>query len=221
MGEQTPTKALLQTSGVQLARGDHFSAELSDLSLMAGEVMAIIGPSGSGKTTALMALAGIRPPARGTITIEGANFWDLPSGARDRFRGSRIGLVFQSFHLVDALSVAANIRLAAIGTERSDGEDRLRYLADALNIASLLSQRADRISHGQAQRVAIARALYNKPAVLLADEPTSALDDGHTESLLALLLHMAKAEGAALVITTHDRRVLQTVHSVVELEARA
>lgn len=220
MGEQTPTKALLQTSSVRLAR-ESFSVGLPDLELMAGEAIAIIGPSGSGKTTALMALAGIRPPARGTITIAGANFWDLPSGARDRFRGSRIGLVFQSFHLVDALSVAANIRLAAIGSRRSDGEDRLRYLAEALNIASLLSQRADHISHGQAQRVAIARALYNGPAVLLADEPTSALDDGHTESLLALLLHMAKAERAALVITTHDRRVLQTVPSVVELEARA
>jgi putative ABC transport system ATP-binding protein len=221
MGEQTHTKALLQTSGVRLAR-ESFSVELPDLELVAGEAVALIGPSGSGKTTALMALAGIRPPAGGTITIDGVSPWDLPSGVRDRFRGSRIGLVFQSFHLVDALSVAANIRLAAIGAGSTlQTAERLKYLADKLDIDEILSQRADRISHGQAQRVAIARALYNKPAVLLADEPTSALDDGHAESLLALLLQMAKAEAAALVIATHDRRVLNTIGSVVELETRS
>jgi putative ABC transport system ATP-binding protein len=219
MGEQTHTKALLRTSNIRLAR-ESFSVGLPDLELMAGEAIAIVGPSGSGKTTALMALAGIRPPSSGTIIIDGVNPWELPSGARDRFRGQRIGLVFQSFHLVDALSVAANIRLAAIGADRSQGDERLHHLAGKLDIASLLSQRADRISHGQAQRVAIARALFNRPAVLLADEPTSALDDGHTESLLALLLQMAVAEDAALVITTHDRRVLKSVRSIVELEAR-
>ena len=221
MGEETHTKALLKTAGVQLARGGSFSVGLPDLGLMAGDAVAIVGPSGCGKTTALMALAGIRPPASGMITIDGVNPWALQSGERDRFRGRRIGLVFQSFHLVDALSAAANIRLAAIGADHSsEGTERLHHLADKLDIVGILSHRADRISHGQAQRVAIARALYNKPAVLLADEPTSALDDGHTEHLLALLLQVARAEGAALVITTHDHRILKWVGSIVELEAR-
>jgi putative ABC transport system ATP-binding protein len=219
MDDDPNGRLLLQTSDVRLARGDTFSIGLPDLALKAGEAVAVIGPSGCGKTTALMALAGIRPPESGVIAIDGINPWDLPSGARDRFCGRRIGLVFQSFHLVDALSVAANILLAAIGAGSAlQTAERLKHLASKLDISEILSQRADRISYGQAQRVAIARALMNKPAVLLADEPTSALDDGHTESLLALLLQMAKAEAAALVIATHDRRVLSVVNSVVELQ---
>jgi putative ABC transport system ATP-binding protein len=214
--------ATLVTAGVVLARDGKPFAQLPDLELRGGRSMAIVGPSGCGKTTALMALAGIRPPESGTISIDGVDPWTLPSGARDRFRGRRIGLVFQSFHLVDALSVAANIRLAAIGTGfAAENAERLKHLASELDLNGILSQRADRISHGQAQRVAIARALMNKPAVMLADEPTSALDDGHTESLLALLLQMAKAEAAALVIATHDRRVLSVVNSVVELQVRS
>ena len=222
MADDPNDRLRLQTSGVRLARGDTFSIGLPDLALKAGEAVAVIGPSGCGKTTALMALAGIRPPESGTISIDGVDPWALPSGVRDRFRGRRIGLVFQSFHLVDALSVAANIRLAAIGTGfAAENADRLKHLASELDLNGILSQRADRISHGQAQRVAIARALMNKPAVMLADEPTSALDDGHTESLLSLLLQMAKAERAALVIATHDRRVLSVVSSVVELQVRS
>jgi len=219
---EEPHAKLLQTSGVRLARGDTFSVGLPDLALGAGEAVALVGPSGCGKTTALMALAGIRPPKSGTIFVDGTNPWELPSGKRDHFRGRRIGLVFQSFHLVDALSVAANIRLAATSTGfSSQTAVRLKSLATELDLGDILTQRSDRISHGQAQRVAIARALLNNPAVLLADEPTSALDDDHAASLLTLLLQVAKTESAALVIATHDRRVLNVVRSVVELEARS
>jgi putative ABC transport system ATP-binding protein len=194
---------------------------LPDLEVGAGETLAIVGASGSGKTTALMALAGIRAPAQGDIAIESTDVWKLGRHERDRFRGRRIGLVFQSFHLIDALAVGANLTLAARCAGLRPDAERLDHLLDKLGIADLRTKRADRISHGQAQRVAVARALFNKPAVVLADEPTSALDDGATASLLALLKEAAASEGAGLVVATHDRRVLESVDRAVEMERAA
>jgi putative ABC transport system ATP-binding protein len=217
--KSAPTN-VLTTHGVVLARDGRPIARLPDMEVAPGKSVAIVGPSGCGKTTALLALAGVRAPHAGTIMIDGVDPWTLGSHARDRFRGRRIGLVFQSFHLVDALSVTANIRLAAQCAGHPLHEPgRLDELIERLSLTQVRSQRADRISHGQAQRVAVARALLNRPAVVLADEPTSALDDAHTADLMKLLTQSASAEHAALVMATHDRRVLGTVDRVVEMEA--
>lgn len=212
-------KNALTTRGVILARNEQPIARLPDLDVATGQSVAIVGPSGCGKTTALLALAGIRAPHAGIMRIDGIDPWQLGPHARDGFRGRRIGLVFQSFHLVDALSVAANIRLAAqcAGNPLHEAH-RLDDLIERLGLAQIRAQRADRISHGQAQRVAVARALLNRPAIVLADEPTSALDDAHAASLMALLMRSATAENAALVVATHDRRVLDMVGKVVEME---
>lgn len=218
-GATAPTRSNLSVRDVYLVREARRFARVPDFKAIGGEAVALIGASGSGKTTALMALAAIRPPASGEIRIQGGNPWILGKSARDRFRGRRIGLIFQSFHLVDALSVAANILLAAqcAGHAESDA-GRLDMLLERLGLAAIRGQRADRISHGQAQRVAVARALYNKPAVILADEPTSALDDDNTTALLSLLKECAIQEGAALVIATHDKRALQAVDKIVAME---
>jgi len=214
------TTSILVTRGVAVARNGIPIARLPDLDVAAGRSVAIVGPSGCGKTTALLALAGIRPPHAGTITVDDIDPWRLGAHARDGFRGRRIGLVFQSFHLVDALSVTANIRLAARCAGNPLHEPhRLDDLVDRLGLAQIRSQRADRISHGQAQRVAVARALMNRPALLLGDEPTSALDDAHAAGLMDLLTQSARAENAAFVLATHDRRVLDAVDKVVEMEA--
>ena len=212
---------VLSTDGVVLARGGRAFAALPDLSLAPGRSVAILGASGSGKSTALMALAGIRAPAAGEIAVEQTLLWNLGAAERDRFRGRRIGLVFQSFHLIDAVSVAANLALAARCAGLPRAPDRARALLQRLGLTELQAQRADRISHGQAQRVAVARALFNRPAAVLADEPTSALDDGNAASLLALLKEAALAEGAGLVIATHDRRVIDAVDATVEMKALA
>ena len=219
MEQRSVTENILATCDVVLARNGESFARLPDLAVRPGESVAIVGPSGCGKTTALMALAGIRAPQSGTIAIEKSNLWTFGRRARDRFRGRRIGLVFQSFHLVDALSVRANVQLAAqcAGHPLHDRE-RMHVLLERLGLVPVQTRRADRISHGQAQRTAIARALLNRPAVILADEPTSALDDTHTEAIMALLKENAAAENAALVVATHDRRVLATVEKVIEME---
>jgi putative ABC transport system ATP-binding protein len=166
-----------------------------------------------------MALAGIRAPASGEIVVEDTVLWGLSAAARDLFRGRRIGLVFQSFHLIDAVSVATNLALAARCAGLPPNNGRMDQLLETLQIAELRRRRADRISHGQAQRVAIARALFNKPAVVFADEPTSALDNASTARLLALLREAAAIEGAGLVIATHDRRVIDAVDETIELRS--
>jgi ABC-type lipoprotein export system ATPase subunit len=210
---------ILATRGVVLARGGRAFAALPDLAIPRGRSVAILGASGSGKTTALMALAGIRAPANGEIVIEDTVLWGLSASARDLFRGRRIGLVFQSFHLIDAVSVATNLALAARCAGLPPVNGRMDQLLEILQIAELRRRPADRISHGQAQRVAIARAFFNRPAVVFADEPTSALDDASTDRLLALLKEAATNEGAGLVIATHDRRVIDSVDETIELRS--
>ena len=218
MNGENSALPVLVANGVVLVRDDRRFARLPDVAVSAGRALAIVGPSGCGKTTALMALSGILAPAEGEITIGKTSLWKLGSHKRDRFRGRFIGLVFQSFHLIDALSVAANLRLAARCAGLAASSERLNHLLKELKISDLRGRRADRISHGQAQRVAIARALFNKPAIVLADEPTSALDDATTASLLTLLKETTRAEGAGLIITTHDRRVLNAMDKIVEME---
>jgi putative ABC transport system ATP-binding protein len=212
-------ESALVTRGVVLARNGKAIARLPDIDLATGRSVAIVGPSGSGKTTALLALAAVRPPLEGKITIDGTNPWQLGRSARDGFRGRRIGLVFQSFYLVDALTVAGNIRLAAQCAGHPLHEPhRLDDLLQRLDLTGIRASRADRISYGQAQRVAVARALINRPAVVLGDELTSALDDGHAAGMMELLSRSAAEENAALVIATHDRRILQSVDRIVEME---
>lgn len=211
--------AVAATHGLCLVRNGRRFAALPDISVVRGRSLAILGASGSGKTTALFALAGIRAPASGEVVIEDCAVWRLPTGKRDQFRGRRIGLVFQSFHLIDAVSVGTNLALAAACAGLRPDARRVHQLLDRLGIGELRNTRADRISHGQAQRVAVARALFNRPAVVLADEPTSALDDASAARLLALLKETAATEGAGLIVATHDRRVIDAVDDTVELQA--
>lgn len=112
MTAEPAVKPVLATRGVVLARGGRTVAALPDFELGGGGSVALLGASGSGKSTALMALAGVRAPQIGEIVVEDVAIWRLPTAMRDRFRGQRIGLVFQSFHIIDAVSVAANLALA-------------------------------------------------------------------------------------------------------------
>lgn len=221
MSRHRAATAVLASRGLTLARNGRSFAALPDFDLPPGRSLAILGASGSGKSTALLALAGIRAPQSGEVEIEGKAVWRMTAPARDRFRGRRIGLVFQSFHLIEAVSVAANLGLAARCAGLPPDRDRIDQLLDRLGIGALRGVRADRISQGQAQRVAVARALFNRPAVVLADEPTSALDDASARQLLALLKESATGEGAALIVATHDRRVIDAVDDTIEMRGLA
>ncbi|MEM8600012.1 MAG: ABC transporter ATP-binding protein [Bacteroidota bacterium] len=167
----------------------------------------LLGPSGSGKTTLLHVLTGLQRPDRGTVMIDGQDLYDMSEGARDTFRGRRIGIVFQQFHLVQALTVQQNLLLAPSMAGLPVDKARAHTLLDALGIADKASSYPDALSQGQRQRVAIARALMNRPPLLIADEPTSSLDDANAKAVADLLLSVAGQEGATLVVATHDGRI--------------
>ena len=165
------------------------------------------GPSGSGKSTLLHLLAGLATPRSGSVRVAGRDLAALSPAARDRFRGRTIGLVLQTFHLLDTLSVLDNVdehvHLAGLHEDRG----RCREVLEDLGVAGVARARPSTLSHGQAQRVALARAVVNRPAVLLADEPTSSLDDESCERVAALIEAEADRHGATLVVATHDSRL--------------
>jgi ABC-type lipoprotein export system ATPase subunit len=173
----------------------------------AGEHWLLAGPSGSGKTTLLHILAGLTTPSVGTVVVADSDLAALTGGARDRWRGRTIGLVPQRLHLVGALDVRDNLRLAQYLAGVPDDATRVQELLEALGVGHLARRYPRELSQGQAQRVAIARAVVNRPKLLLADEPTANLDDAHAARSLELLRAQAIAGGAALVVASHDARV--------------
>jgi len=150
------------------------------LSVTAGEVVGIAGPSGSGKSTLLHLLAGLDTPTEGTITIRDTDIAALSSREQTRFRRDNIGMVFQRFHLLPALTARENVALPLVqaGVARSQRRSRASELLDAVGLADRASHRPGALSGGEQQRVAIARALAADPAVVIADEPTGELDRG-------------------------------------------
>lgn len=176
----------------------------------------LLGKSGCGKTTLLHLLAGLLVPSGGRILYGGK-----PLPRDDRWRGRNIGMVFQTFHLIDALNVFDNLRLAQHMAGAKRDEQHLRDLLHGLGMEHKASSFPYELSVGQSQRIAIARALVNRPRWVLADEPTSALDDENAASTLSLLLKQANAYGATLVVATHDSRVKSSISHQLELASLA
>jgi putative ABC transport system ATP-binding protein len=180
----------------------------------------VIGPSGCGKSTLLHLIAGLIRPSRGEIAIDGQDLAALGPSALDTFRGRRIGIVLQSLHLIAALTVRDNLRLARSLARQPRAPGRIEGLLDELGLAGLAGTRPGQLSQGERQRLAIARAVVNQPSLILADEPTSALDDGNCAAVLDLLRRQAQASGATLVIATHDHRLAPHFRHRLELAAR-
>lgn len=166
----------------------------------------IEGPSGSGKSTLFHLIAGLMRPISGEITLESQRVDQLSGQTLDRFRGQNIGIVLQNFHLIDALDVLGNLRLAQSLAGGKPDAMAAEALLGEVGLASLARRKPRTLSQGERQRVAIIRAVINKPALLLADEPTSALDDRHAEAVLELLIGQADAARATLLMASHDAR---------------
>jgi putative ABC transport system ATP-binding protein len=177
------------------------------LTVHRGEIVLIIGPNGSGKTTLLSMLGGLMRPTRGTIHLGDRALHALSDAALTDFRLRHVGFVFQSFRLLDALSVRENVQLVLemCGDANAQGKaEEMLSRVDALHLAD----RSPRVlSGGEKQRVAIARALANQPSLILADEPTGSLDSAAGESAIARLTDTARAEGKGVVIVSHDTRI--------------
>lgn len=190
-----------------------------------GARVALLGASGSGKTTLLNLLAGVARAESGTVAILGQDLGRLSPGARDRFRGDHIGLIFQMFNLLPFASVLDNVLLPLRFSARrrkkagADPAATARALLEALDVpADRLAAPVSALSVGQQQRVAAARALIGAPELIIADEPTSALDAERRDRFLALLFEEVAAAGATLLTVTHDERVAAAFDRTARLE---
>jgi putative ABC transport system ATP-binding protein len=191
---------------------------ISSLTLKRGEQKLVSGASGTGKTTLLHTIAGFIPPLAGQIVIDGTDITSLSESARDRFRGRRIGMIFQNLHLVKSLSVLDNLLLSSYLTGLPQQPKTAVALLDQLGIADKRSAMPANLSRGQAQRVAIARAILNQPALILADEPTSSLDDQACQNVIQLIQQLAQQHNASLLITSHDQRLKANFAQILNLK---
>ncbi|TWV56051.1 ABC transporter ATP-binding protein [Streptomyces misionensis] len=183
-----------------------------NLTVRRGEHLSIVGPSGSGKSTLLNTLGLLDRPTSGTYRLDGVETNALGDLERTALRGSRIGFVFQSFHLLPYRTVEENVMLAETyrrprpGRGRGGRRARAEEVLDRVGLAHRAGFRPDRLSGGERQRVAIARALLGEPALLLCDEPTGNLDSENTESVLDLFDRLSE-QGMTLVVITHEEAV--------------
>jgi putative ABC transport system ATP-binding protein len=183
-----------------------------------GDYVAIAGPSGSGKSTLLQLLGGIDTPSAGSVEVLGTRLDTLSDGELTRLRLTRLGFIFQRFHLLPVLTARENVELpmAEAGVRRAERRARARELLDFVGLSHRSEHRSTQLSGGEMQRVAIARALANRPAVLLADEPTGELDAATGQEILALF-HRLNAGGTTLVVVTHDDRLASEAGRVVHM----
>ncbi len=209
---------LLETKNIVIRREADLSLSFPDMMMSRGQSILLLGASGCGKTTFLSILAGLLKPDQGQVVIDGQDFYALSSVARDHVRGQRFGFVFQTLHLLPSLTLSQNIQLAAdmAGVKPEDG--RLVHLLKTLGLADKAHRKPGALSQGEQQRAAIARAVLLKPDIIMADEPTSALDDVNAKAVMDLLEAQAKDTGAALLIATHDGRIIDRFQTVINLE---
>lgn len=172
-----------------------------------GEQALILGESGCGKTTLLHLLSGLLKPRKGFVAIDGKKLSVLSGSQLDQFRGSNIGIVFQTPHFIEALSVKENLLFAQTLAGGKKNLSEVKQILEDLSIGHKLNSSVKNLSQGEKQRVTIARALVNQPKLILADEPTSALDDKNCQAVIGLLKEQAKKNNATLLIVTHDNRL--------------
>ena len=189
-----------------------------DLDIADGEFVAIMGPSGCGKSTLLNVVGMLDSPTSGSYVFDGQEVAGLPEGKLADVRKRNIGFIFQSFNLVDELSVRENVELALLYHDVPAAERRRRVdeVMDKVGIAHRAKHRPSQLSGGQQQRVAVARAVGGSPSILLADEPTGNLDSKNGEAVMTLLLELHK-EGATICMVTHDPRYAKHAERSIHL----
>ncbi len=191
-----------------------------DLDVFPGEVMLLMGPSGSGKTTLLSVMGCILRPTSGNVRIRGREVTSLAESELPRLRLENIGFIFQGFNLFPTLTAGENVEVA-LDLKGVRGTQARRRAGELLELVGLSEKRntfpAD-LSGGQKQRVAIARALAGEPHIILADEPTAALDSTSGRNVIEKMRELARQQGRAVVIVTHDNRTLEFADRIVHIE---
>ena len=191
-----------------------------NLSVAAGERLAIIGSSGSGKSTLLNLLAGLDTPTAGEVVIAGESISQLSENRRAELRNSQLGFVFQFHHLLPEFSALENIAIPQLlaGVSVNNAQERASLLLDQGGLSSRAHHKPAKLSGGERQRVAIARALANTPACVLMDEPTGNLDPHTAQEVEHYLLKLNQEQGVAQIVVTHDHALAKRMDRVLELK---
>jgi len=214
-----PVVELLSASKLY-RRGDSIVHALDDVDLLVepGAYVAVVGPSGSGKSTLLNVVGTLDRLDGGSYRLDGQATTGLDDGELSALRATKIGFVFQSFHLLSRHTALENVELAMVyaGVRRRERRERAREALDRVALGNRTDHLPSQLSGGQQQRVSLARALVNRPSLLLADEPTGALDSGTAQEILGLFdeLH---AQGATILVVTHDRDVAARTRRIVRM----
>jgi len=198
---------------VEVLRGVH-------LKVLAGESVAIVGPSGSGKSTLLHLIGALLSPTGGSVRIQGADLSQMNERELAELRNRRIGIVFQSHHLLPQCTALENVLVPVLAFRaRASAEEvaRARHLLDVVGLSDRVDHPPAQLSGGECQRVAVARALMQKPLVLLADEPTGSLDQEGASALAELLQRLNREESVTMVVVTHSESLARGMKRVLEL----
>ena len=189
-----------------------------DLTVAAGEFLAVMGPSGSGKTTLLNCLSGLDDIDDGEVLLGGVDLHGLPDAERTRYRASSMGFVFQAFNLIPVFSAVENVELPLLlaGADPKQARRQAAETLDRVGLGNRLKHRPAELSGGEQQRVTVARALAGRPSVVWADEPTGALDS-ETAAAVMDLLHDLHREGLTLIVVTHDEGVGRSAERLVTM----
>ncbi len=197
----------------------HALREVS-LDIYAGEFLSVAGPSGSGKTTLLNLLGCVDTASGGRVVVDGKDTLGLSERGLTDLRLRRIGFIFQSFNLVEVLSVSQNVEFPLLlqgGLSKRERQERVLALLEAVGLASHARRRPAELSGGQRQRVAVARALVTRPRIVLADEPTANLDSETGASVIDIMREMNRREGTTFIFSTHDPKVMAHATAVVRI----
>jgi putative ABC transport system ATP-binding protein len=188
-----------------------------DLTIEAGEMMAIVGPSGAGKTTLLHILGCLDQPTKGEVIFDRVNTANMPESQLVKIRREKIGFVFQQFYLIPGLSVFDNIALPLLFSKKPAERSKIEKLAEMVGLEHRLNHAPAELSGGEMQRTAIARGLVNGPAVLLADEPTGNLDTENSEKIYAILRRLSD-EGLTTIMITHNPELAGRAERTVKIK---
>ncbi len=210
---------MLQVKGLTKRYGEQPVFGGVNLTLKAGEFVALSGESGVGKSTLLNCIAGLELPTEGEVWLGAQALHQLDEPALARLRRERLGFVFQAFHVLPHLNVADNVGLPLLLQGRPDAV-RVQQMLEQVGLAALGQRMPAQLSGGQLQRVAIARALVHRPPLILADEPTGNLDPDTARRILDLLHDQVQREAAACLLVTHSRSAAARADRIVQLTAQ-
>ncbi|MGD9388543.1 MAG: ATP-binding cassette domain-containing protein [Gammaproteobacteria bacterium] len=223
MEQATGQTPVLQAEGltrkVSSPEGELTILDEAELAIMPGESVAILGPSGAGKSTLLSLLAGLDLPSAGKVWVNGRELTALDEDGRAAVRAEHVGFVFQSFHLVPALTALENVMLPLELAGRADARRQARAALDEVGLGHRVGHYPRQLSGGERQRVAIARAFVASPALLFADEPTGNLDTRTGGRIADLLFRLNAEHGTTLVLVTHDRSLAERCDRQFEMDA--